>query len=128
MTTTSAVQKPYTVHIHDYSAIALAQAAVHIRNGYVFDPSADPEFFPANGQIRISLVLGTPEQDAISAAAATTAQALEQQEAERERDIQAAARQMLEDADRAAKKAELDAQIAAQTKALRKLKDQADKL
>lgn len=120
--------KPYIISYMDYSAAALAQAAVHVRNGYVFSPDIDPEFFTATGQLAVTLVLGTPDQIAVQKATSSTTEAIEMQQAIHEREVEAAARKMMADIQRDAAKAKLDAEIEEQTKALRRLKDQAAKI
>jgi hypothetical protein len=120
--------KPYIITFMDYSAAALAQAAVHVRNGYVFSPDIDPEFFPATGQMSITLVLGTPDQTAVQKATNSTTDAIAMQQAAHDREVEAAARKLMADIQRDAAKAKLDAEIEEQTKALRKLKDQAAKI
>ncbi|WP_373991620.1 hypothetical protein [Duganella sp. BuS-21] len=127
--TTPAVQnKPYIIKYMDYSAAALAQAAVHIRSGYVFSPDIDPEFFPATGQLAVTLVLGTPDQTAVQKATNSTTDAIAMQQAAHDREVEAAAHKLMADIQRDAAKAKLDAEIEEQTKALRKLKDQAAKI
>lgn len=117
----TAAAKPYTIQIIGPTITALAQAAVHIRNGYVFCPHSHVDIFGPTGQIGFTLVLGTPEQHAIEAAAATTDEAVKRERYEYEQKVQAAARQMIEDAARAEKQAKITAEIAEQQKALRQL-------
>ncbi|MYM65413.1 hypothetical protein GTP45_01020 [Pseudoduganella sp. FT55W] len=120
--------KPYAINLHDYPGTVLAEAAVHMRNGYICSPDISPQFFSTNGQIAVTLVLGSPDQETIDRANKTTGHALELQEIDRQREVEAAARKMMADMQRAEAKAKLDAQIADQTNALRRLKDQAAKL
>jgi glycine/serine hydroxymethyltransferase len=119
---TPAVQpKPYSINVVGHCSVAFAQAAVHIRQGYIFSPDHTPEIYVQNGQTNLLLVLGTPEQHAIAAAEATTAEALEFQRVAYQREVEAAARQLLEDQKREEKQRAFAAEITEQKKALRKL-------
>ena len=113
--------RPHTIRFTEPTHVAFAIAAVHIRNGYRFSADIAPEVYPSQGQSSIVLELGHPDQHAVAAAEATTALAVERQQAEFERQVEAAARQMVEDAARKAKQEQLAAEIAESKKALRAL-------
>jgi glycine/serine hydroxymethyltransferase len=128
-TITPAVQnKPYCIEIFTHAHIAFAQSVCHAREGYCFSSDHVPEVFPQTGMARVVMHLGTPEQAIIDAAAVTTAEAIEQQRAAYEREVIEAARLMVDQQKRDEAKKALDAEIEAQTKALRRLKDQAAKV
>ncbi len=118
---TASQAKPFNLRIVAPGVIAFAQAAVHIRNGYIFLPDAAPEIMAHNGTAVINLVLGTPEQYAVEAAEASTAEAVALQQVAYDRDVQEAAKQMVEAAEREATKKKLAAEIEVQRKAIRKL-------
>jgi D-alanyl-D-alanine carboxypeptidase len=121
------VSKPYAVTINEHSSTAFAQAAALIRLGYTFT-EAPPTVYETNGQASISLVLGTPDEHAVKAAEATMNTYAQLAEAARQREIEAAAKQMIAAIQRDEAKAAVQAQIDEQEKALRKLKDQAKKI
>ncbi|MQA39625.1 hypothetical protein [Rugamonas aquatica] len=123
----TASTKPYAVTINEHSSTAFAQAAALIRQGYVFT-EAPPVIYEINGQASINLVLGAPTPYAIKAAEATIKLYTDLAEAADQRQVEAAARLTAEAVEKQQKKAALDAQIDEQTKALRKLRDQAAKL
>jgi glycine/serine hydroxymethyltransferase len=117
----AAEAKPQAVHIFKAIPHALAEAAVHIRAGMIFNTDMPVEVFGATGQISFHLVRGNPEQHYVDVAKVTSAEALDLERVTYERDVQAAAKQLIEDAARAAKKAEMEAAVAVQAEALRKL-------
>lgn len=83
----------------------LQQAAVLIRQGWYPDPAMPPLVFGAAGTMQLHLIVGTPDQEYVNAAAVVVAEAadiehahfLKAVEAEAKRQIAAAAKQ---DADR----------------------------
>lgn len=110
--------KPDTLKLIGPTVPTLAKAAVHIRNGYIFSPDYAPEVFGPAGMISVTLVLGSPEQYAIEAAEQESAEAMAIQEAQRQRDIETAADQMLKDRERAAVRAAAAVKVAAAEAAL----------
>lgn len=118
--------KPETLKLIGPTVPTLAKAAVHIRNGYIFSPDLVPEVFGAAGMIGVTLVLGSPEQYAIEAAEQESAEAMAVQERQRQRDIQEAAAQLVADNERAARKREMDKQVAAAEANLKALKAAAE--
>jgi hypothetical protein len=108
---------PFNIDLFGNSPTVFAQAAALIRFGYVFTPSAPPMIYP-NGNASVFLVLGSPDRAAFNDAkeAAETARAAE--EADFEARVQSAAKQIVDTAAKAARQAELDAQIAEQKRAL----------
>ncbi|MQA37848.1 hypothetical protein [Rugamonas aquatica] len=119
--------RPYLIQIHDYAPAAFDQSAVHVRNGYHFDPTMAPQFFDTNGQVAITLVLGSPSPEAVTAAAATISITTQLMEAARQREIEAAAKQMATAMRLDDDMAGIKAQIAEQEKVMRKLKDEETK-
>jgi len=114
--------KPDTLKLIGPTVSTLAKAAVHIRSGYIFSPDYAPQVFGPAGMISATLVLGSPEQYAIDAAEQESAEAMALQESHRLRDIQEAAAQLVADNERAARKLEMDKQVAAAEAALAALK------
>lgn len=108
---------PFNIDLFGNSMTVFAQAAALIRFGYIFTPSAPPMTYP-NGNASVLLVLGSPDQAAFNDAkeAAETARAAE--EADFEARVQSAAKHIVDTAAKAARQAELDAQIAEQKRAL----------
>ena len=118
--------KPETLKLIGATVPTLAKAAVHIRNGYIFSPDVVPEVFGAAGMIGVTLVLGSPEQYAIEEAAQESAEAMAAQDRQRQRDIQEAAAQLVADNERAARKREMDKQVAVAEANLKALKAAAE--
>lgn len=113
--------KPFTLQIFGQTIAALAQAAVHVRNGYIFSPSVPMDIFPNTGQASITLELGTPEPWAVEAATQTTAEAVELARVRYLADVEQAATRQIEAAKRAETQAQIDALVAKQKEELRAL-------
>lgn len=100
-------RKPFSIQIIEPAVHAFQQACVHIRAGYVF---ADlPIELTPSGHAIFTLVLGTPDHHAVNKANESTADALAQEAAAYERDVQARAEALLADH----KRKELEKQVAA---------------
>lgn len=110
--------KPYSITLTGHTVSTMAQAAVLIRQGYMPCPDMALEAFPAIGQITIVLVLGSPEQYAIDAAASTMAAGVARERAQYLRDVEAAAARQVEAAARTEKEAKRAALILEQRKQL----------
>lgn len=105
-------QLPRSLTLSGMASTVFAQSVVLARNGFVFDPALPPEVFPQTGLAFLHMTLGAPEQHAINGAAEAVEQALMQEEREFEKRVEAAAKQMIEDAARKAKEVEAAAFIA----------------
>lgn len=114
-------QKPYTIQVSGYTSAAFAEAAVHVRAGYIFRASDPIELFSSIGQCTINLELGTPETHATEAANATSAHYVELQRIEFQKEVAAMARQMIEDDAKVAQQKRITAEIDAQREALKVL-------
>jgi hypothetical protein len=104
---------PPTLRLFGPTLITLAEMVVHARLGYVLDTNAPVDQFSQAGALSLYMRLGTPDDDIVRVARATVEQATEQQRGQYARDVQVAARQMLDDDARAAKAVEVAAKIAA---------------
>lgn len=108
---------PYNISLFDDALRVFAQSAVLIRAGYVYMPGTSPLLFP-NGTASVMLSLGTPEQAAYDDAKAAADSARAEEEAEFEARVQAAAKQIVDAAAKAAREAEILAQITEQRRTL----------
>lgn len=113
VTTTVAEQQPQSLYIIGPVANALEQANAHIRAGYVFDTNLPVEFFGATGMMSFTLKLGNPAEHFIELAKEATAEAMQVQEAQRQRDIERAAAELVVARDRAAAQAAMQAKVKA---------------
>ena len=114
--------RPHTIVITERTMLAFATAAVHVRNGYIFSPDHAPEVYASQGQSSITLIIGNPNATAVEAATATTDHAVALQCAEFDRQVEQAAKLLVETAQRKAKQEVAAAEVAEAEKALRKLK------
>jgi hypothetical protein len=78
--------------------------------------------YPATGQMSVTLEIGCPDPSLVEAVESDMAEALEVQDAQRLRDIELAAVQLVADREKAARKAEMDAKVAEAELALAALK------
>ena len=122
VTTTVAEQQPQSLYVIGPVANALEQANAHIRAGYVFDTNAPVEFFGATGMMSFTLKLGHPTEHFIEAAKVATAEAMQAQEAQHQRDIERAAAELVAARDRAAAQAAIQAKVKAAEAELAALK------
>jgi glycine/serine hydroxymethyltransferase len=112
MSTTKIKTLPRIIIINDYVQASFARAAVLVRQGFIFSPDATPEIY-TNGFANLTMVLGSPDDASIAAAEVARAEALEMESVKYERDVQTAAKAMLEQAEREAKAKAVAAEIAA---------------
>jgi hypothetical protein len=119
---------PYMIKLIGPTIPTLAQACVHIRQGYHFHPEMIIEILAATGCIVLNLLRGDPDPRHYAAAEAATAEALALEEAERAKEIKAAAKQMIEDEQRAVKQKEINAEIALKKQALKDLEAELSKV
>lgn len=118
-----ATQKPYMVQVFGPTTLAMQEVAVHIRAGYTPCIHTPIEIFPAAGTISLTLVLGSPEQAFVEAAARTSADAVAIEQARYNRDVEQAAERMIEAKARAVAEAKRAAMIAEQKAALLALEE-----
>jgi hypothetical protein len=90
-----------------------------IRKGYM---PLTIEYFPASGHMHVTLEIGNPDPAFTEAAETDLAEAMQREEFQRQRDIEAAAEQLVKDRERAARKAEMDAKVSEAEAALAALK------
>jgi hypothetical protein len=109
------------MHIVGPMPLALAQAVVHIRNGYTFS-DLPIQTFGASGNISFHLELGNPDQDIIKAASASFADALALEAVHRQTEIEAAAARLFAQRALAEEQALIAAEIAEQEEAMNKLR------
>jgi len=120
--------QPKVISLVGPSYRILAQVVALARQGYTFDANVPVNLFPATGQIDLTLVIGNPEQADSDEAAKLMADAFELERYTAEQIEKAAANQRAEEVARAAKQAEIAAQIEETEKTLRALKRQAVKV
>lgn len=108
---------PYNISLFDNALKVFAQSAVLIRAGYIYMPGTSPLMFP-NGTASVMLSLGSPDQAAYDDAKAAADSERAAEEAEFEARVQAAAKQIVDAAAKAARDAEIQAQIAEQKRTL----------
>lgn len=104
---TTPARKPFSLQVIAPAYPAFQQACQHIRDGYIFAPDIPVELTPT-GQAIFTLILGTPDHDAVNKAKESTDHALAMEAAAYERDVQARAEAILADY----KRAELEKQVA----------------
>jgi acyl CoA:acetate/3-ketoacid CoA transferase alpha subunit len=92
---------PVHTTLHKLTALA--------RKGYL---ATGLELYPATGQMVVTMETGCPDAALAEAVEADMAEALAIQEAQRQRDIEAAAARLVEDRARAERKAEMAAKVA----------------
>jgi len=124
-----AAAAPKAESLHIFAAIphALSEAVVHIRQGMTFDVDMPIEVFGTTGQMSFYLKRGNPDAHYVDVAHESSTQAVEMERARYEREVEAAAKRLVEDAARSAKQAAIAAEIDAAETALRALKRQAVK-
>ncbi len=105
---TTLARKPFSIQIVEPAYPAFQQACQLIREGYVFAPDMPVELTPT-GHAIFTLVLGTPDHNAVNKANEATEHALAMEAAAYERDVQARAKTLLDDY----KREQLEAQVAA---------------
>lgn len=122
--TIPATAAPKAKSLHIFAAIphALSEAVVHIRQGMTFDVDMPIEVFGTTGQMSFYLKRGNPDAHYVDVAHESSTQAVEMERARYEREVEAAAKRLVEDAARAEKQAAIAAEIAAAEAAVRKLK------
>lgn len=103
---------PREINLFGEIPTVYAQAAVLIRQGFVFNMACPPIAFPATGQVSMFLHLGSPDAVAVANAIQATDEALAAEEADFQARVQAAAKKIVEDAAKAARDAELQAKLA----------------
>ncbi len=125
VTTSVAANRPASIHVIGPAFPAFAQAAVHVRDGYIFHPDRSVELF-SNGNASFFLVLGTPGQAAIDMAKASTEHAVQVRQAEYEADVKRAAQAMIEQEKKDALAKQVAEAVAASEKAIAKLRKDAE--
>jgi hypothetical protein len=101
-------KKPFSINVIQPAYPAFQQACALIRQGYIFAPDMPVELTPT-GQAIFTLVLGTPDHNAVNNAQEATDHALRMEAAAYEAAVQARAETLLADY----KKAELEKQVQA---------------
>ena len=116
-----APKKPFAIQLVGPGYLALQELCAHVRNGYIINPDAPYEFF-ANGSVVFNLILGTPDELSIARAKETTEHSAELEAAQFRREVEAAAKSMIEQERRAALEKEVAEAVAASERAIAKLK------
>lgn len=118
--------KPYSVNVFGPVTTAMQRAAVLIRAGYIPCIDSPIKIFAEAGTISMTLVVGSPDQAFVEAAAADTADAVAREQAQYARDVELAASRQIEAAKLADKEARRAAMIAQHAAALAKLTSEFD--
>ena len=92
------------------------------RMGYVFDPAMPPQVFMQTNMAVADMVLGVPDEFAVRGAREAIADAVAAEEREFNKAVQEAAARLIAEQAAAAKKAAVDAEIAAAEAALAALR------
>jgi len=111
--------KPQTMTLIGPVFETMHKITAHVRNGYMLMLVNN---YPATGQLHAELELGTPLPMYLEAADADLAEAMQQAEIQRTRDIEAAAAELIREREKAARKAEMAVKVAAAEAALKALK------
>jgi hypothetical protein len=113
VTPTSVTLMPPALRLFGPVHNVLAELVVHARLGYHFDDVAPVDQFLEAGTLGLYLKLGTPSAGIVKLAQATVEAANAQQRIKYAKDVQEAARSMIEADQRAVREAEVAADIAA---------------
>ena len=114
-------KKPFAIQLVGPGYIVLHELCAHVRNGYVINPDAPYEFF-ANGNVVFNLILGNPDELSIARAKESTEQSVAMEAAQYRREVEAAAKSMIEQERRVALEKEVAEAVAASEQAIAKLK------
>ncbi|WP_020656565.1 hypothetical protein [Massilia niastensis] len=108
-------RKPFSIQIIEPAFPAFQQACALIRSGYVFAPDLPVELTP-NGNAIFTLVLGTPDHNAVNKANEATEHALMLEASAYERAVEARAKMLLDDYKKEQLRLQVDAMKAQQAK------------
>lgn len=111
--------KPQTVQITDTATRAIHKMTALIRSGYL---PASIDVWNATGMMTVTLLQGDPDAAMVEAAYVDVQTARELEEHQRQQEIERAAAQLVADREKAARKAAVEAEIAASEKALATLR------
>jgi hypothetical protein len=127
MTTAAAApaRKPFSINVIEPAFPAFQQACALIRQGYVFSPDMPIELTPT-GHAIFTLVLGTPDHNAVNKAQESVEHGLAMEAAQYERDVQARAETLLADYKRKELEKRIAAEVAAREKEIAALRKAAD--
>lgn len=119
--------KPYIIRLIGPSLPTFAEAAAHIRQGYIFDSNMPVEFFGYSGNVAITLHRGNPDSFVIERAKASVEEAMAQQRAEHERAVREEAKQLVAQQQRDALAKQVAAEVAAHEQKIKEIKAAAAK-
>jgi membrane-bound ClpP family serine protease len=117
--------KPFSIQLIGPAYPLFQELCVHVRNGYVINRDAPVELFQ-NGNAMLSLILGNPDEIAISQAKESTAHSVAQEESRYLKDVEEAAKRYVEQEKREALEKQVADAIAASEKAIAKLRKDAE--
>lgn len=109
----AAQTQPSVIVITEPTHVAFAAAAVLIRTGWTISPDISPEVYASTGQATITLQRGNPDAHAVAIAEAAEAYAIAITARDFDKEVNKAAAQMIEQAEKAKKQAEIAAVVAA---------------
>jgi hypothetical protein len=92
---TAAQAQPRSLTLIGTGIHVLQQASVLIRMGWMADPDMPPIVFGAAGTMQLHLVVGTPSQEYVNAAALVVAEAADIERAAYLRDVEEAAKRQI---------------------------------
>lgn len=107
-------QKPFSIKVGAPAHAAFNEAVVHARNGYCF--SDGPIEIMPNGYAFFTMVIGQPNESAIQNAKASAELSVKEEAAKYKKDVEQAAKRLMEEQ----KRAELEKEVANATAALEK--------
>jgi hypothetical protein len=121
----AAPAKPFSIQLLGPTYPIFQELCAHIRNGYVINKDAPIDLFP-NGNAAISLILGDPDELAIARAKESSDFSVAQEEQRYRKDVEQAAKRLIEDEKRNALEQQVKEAVAANEKAIAKLRRDAE--
>ena len=114
-------KKPFSIELVGPGYKVFQQACSLIRTGYIFAPEIAPVIIPTSGHATMTLILGCPQSYAEDDAAASIKLGLDREQAEFDRQVEAAAKRIVEQEKADAIRKKLEAEAAEHRKAMLKL-------
>lgn len=120
----AAPAKPFSIELIGPSYPLFQELCAHVRNGYVINRDAPVQLFQ-NGNAMISLHLGNPDETAIARAKESTELSQKREEAKYRKDVEEAAKRLIETQKRQELEKQVADAVAANEKAIAKLRKDA---
>lgn len=119
----AAPKKPFAISIAAPCHLAFAEAVVHARNGFTF--SDGPIEIAGNGMAFFTMIQGSPNEHAIQSAKESSELSIEQEEAKYRKDVENAAKRIIEQQRRDELEKQVAEAVASHEKQIAALKRQA---